>query len=138
MTERMINAAHDNHRKFAIPANPDLLKDFPDQDEILVVLSDKAVNEQDVFYKPVPVSVKNLKYKAKKVHWVNNFGIKTKNAKAYETRVSQYEIHLKHVDGAVYVYYDGKVIQPLTVTSPVDGLVSAQLDLGDPPLGWVK
>jgi hypothetical protein len=138
MTERRIDPAHDNPRKFAISTAPELLGDFPDQDEILVVLAEELVSTHSVFYKPIPSKLKNLKYNEKKVRWLNNFGIKEKGAKEYAKRVTHYRVHLKHIAGAVYVYYDGAAIKLLEVTDPEAGMVSALLDLGDPPLGWVK
>jgi len=137
MSERRIDPGHNNPHHFAIPSNPDLLDDFPDQDQITIVLSPETADQHDIFYKPLPAAVKNLEYNHKKVHWINNFGVKKKNAAKFDKKVDRYEIHLKHIDGATYVYYDGTV-KLLPTTPPVGGQVSAQLDLGDPPVGWVK
>jgi hypothetical protein len=138
MSERRIDPGRDNPYKFTIPSNSDLLNDFPDQDQITIILSPETTDQLDIFYKPLPVAVKNLKYGGKKVHWINNFGIKQKAAASFEKKVEQYEIHLKHIADAVYVYYDGTKIKPLSTSDPVGGQVSAKLDLGDPPVGWVK
>lgn len=138
MAERRIAPAPNNGRRFTISTDPDLFNDYPDQAEVIVLLSPELVAEHEVYSKPIPASLKGMEYNGKKIRWMNNFGLKKKNSPGFEGKTSRYEVQLKHVKDAEYVYFDGSVVNLLPVSAPKAGKVTAQLDLGDPPVGWVK
>ena len=122
---------------YHIPIDADTLGSFPAQRHVAVVLTE-AHAAYDVFHKPIPAHLNGKQHRGKKVHWINNFGLKEKGKDLFADGVPEYEIHLDHIENAEYVYFDGKEIRPLTTTRHKTDAskVRAALSLGDPPVGW--
>lgn len=138
MANKLVMRLPENPVKFVIPIDPDLLPDFPDQEEIALILTEKTAMTLDVYQKDLTGELKGLEFEGKVVHWLNNFGMKKKGSKEFEPIVDPYIIEMNAIDGAVYVYYDGKKVLELPNTKSEMGKVTATLNLGDPPAGWVK
>lgn len=138
MANKLIVLLPENPVKFVIPIDPDLLPDFPDQEEIAIILTEKTATTLDVYQKDLVDELKGLEFEGKVVHWLNNFGMKRKGAKEFEQIVDPYNLEMNAINGAIYVYYDGKKVLELPTSKSETGKVSATLNLGDPPAGWVK
>lgn len=138
MANRKIARDSEDPKKYRIPVDREKLKDFPDQDEMMIILKEEDTRELDVFQKDIPVELKNSRFRNKKVKWMNNFGLKKKGAHLFEQTVSEYTIELKKISNATYIYHNGAEIIELLVHDVNGDRVQASLTLGDPPVGWVK
>jgi hypothetical protein len=139
MAEKMINDRSGRNNGFKLPANPARFEDFSDEeDQLEIVLAEEAVSQYDFFHKDIPAKLRGQKYQNKDISWLNNFGMKVKGGKGYERRVPRYSIFIKDTGKKTYVYYDGSKILELPVSPAGAGQLRAELDLGDPPVGWVK
>jgi hypothetical protein len=140
MTDRIAHPHPTIPHGFHIPVNPDRLANFPHQSPIAVVLNDR-LSGYTVYGKDIPDGLAQKTHKNKKVHWINNFGLKEKGQSEFAGSLpDEYTILLEKIEHSEYVYFDGSQIRPLPVTPhPQDDTrVSAVLRLGDPPIGWVR
>ncbi len=136
-----------NPNRFDIPTNAAQNNRFPHQSPISVELSQAAGAQYHVFRKDIDDDAAGKTFtipgnppQVKTVTWLNNFGLKPKGSNDFAGSVTQYTIHIPRVNGAtLYVYYDGSQAQGLDFsTNPNDqNDIVAQLDRGDPPIGWI-
>lgn len=115
--------------------------DFPHQRNVVVLLAKPHLDENyEVFHKPIPAHLKGRKHthagKDLDIHWINNFGLKKQGSSDYADAVHKYNVILDHIEGAHYVFFDGSAIRDLPVNPHSPGKVIAELEIGDPPLGW--
>lgn len=100
--------------------------------QITVTVQDKY----EVYEKPLPGGLDPS------VNWIGNFGIKEKDTgKKIEGKVPQkYEVEVPDVEGKVLYYWAGnkknKFEGQTTKTKGNKKFRTAELDLGDPPVGW--
>ncbi len=134
-------------KSFSIAARPDHphpKKRF--MQEVSVILDDEidqvyVVMEKD-FPDGLPSSYQDPKDRSKPartITWVSNFGLHHARDHSPVNRLANnkkytVELEKKHPDG-ILVYYDGKQVKPLP-TRQVGAKIQADLDLGDPPIGW--
>ncbi len=108
-------------------------KEFSISDgKIVVIVQDKY----EVYEKPLPEGLDPS------VEWLGNFGIKEKDSgKKFKEKVpNKYEVEVPDVEGKELYFWDNgkknKFAGQTTKTKGNKKYRTAELDLGDPPVGW--